>query len=265
MTVTGFTGTVGNNQTGVVVSSTNAKLVLTTDDPLVNDAAAEPVTLALPRSVLVPGSVRRSYSMLRHFSDLASGANPFHLYKGCQFNTMSLAMTTEAFVKGTFGVLGSECTQASTAPAGSTFTDPSADKYFDSFSGYLKVDGVDNAEVTEMTIDLENGMEPRFALFRDTSGEAKIGKTRIKGSLTLYFRDSEMFSAFNGGLKKDLEFQLEDVDGNTLTFSLPNVLPTGADAPAQGESDIFITMPFTATYDLDGDKPEAMKITRVPA
>lgn len=265
VTISGFTGTVGNNQVGTVVTSTISKLVVTTTTPLVNDAAGESVSLTLPASLLVPGSTRRSYSGLRQFTDLGEAATPFHLHKGLEFNTLSLELGTEAFVKATFGMLGREITYSGTAPADTTYVDAGTNKVFDSFTGFLKVDDVEVAEVTECSLSLENGLEPRFVLFDDKTQRPKIGRTRVTGSLTLYFLTAEFLAAFNGGLKKALEVQLEDVDGNTLTFLLPSILGTGGQPDVQGESDITITYPFTAVYEDGEATPNALQITRVPA
>ena len=216
-------------------------------------------------NVLVPGTERRSFSVLRNFTDMDGAGNPFHLSKGVELNTLNLSLTTEAFVKATFGCLGRELIMAATAPVDSTFADPSDKKAFDSFSGFLKIDDVAVADVTELTLDLENGLEPRFVLFDDKTQQPKIGRTRVTGNLNLYFKNSDMLAAFNGGQKKSLEFELEDVDGNTLTFLLPSILGTGGQTDVQGESDIVIAYPFTAVYEAGAATPDVLKITRTAA
>lgn len=263
VTISGFTGTVGNNQTGTVVTSTVSKLVLTTDTPLVDDAAGESVTLALPLSVLTPGTVRRSFSFLRNYSDLSSGVKPFHLFAGVELNTLNVSLASEAMTQVTVGCLGRSVTQSATEPAGSTYTNASDNPFIDSFSGELLVDGVAVATVTELSLDLENGMEPRFVLFDDKTRQPKIGKTRVTGSMGLFFENSDMLVAFNGGLTNTLAFTLEDALGNTYLFELPKILVTGAQADVEGESDITVTLPFTASY--DADESAALRVTRTDA
>ena len=217
--------------------------------------------------VLVPGTTRRSFSILRHFTELAGAAYPFHRFVGCEFNTFSLTVAPDAIVKGTFGVMGKNWIIEQTAPVGTTYAadTPSSLKPFDSFTGTVEIDGVPVATVTEITMTLENGMEPRFVVGSDTTRQPKIGKTRVTGSLTLYFEDSVMLQAFNGGVKKSLKFTLEDLDGNTLEFNLPSILGTGGQVDVQGEADITIPFPFSAIYEDGAGTPNALVITRASA
>lgn len=264
VTIAGFTGTAGNNQTGTVVSRTASKLVLTTDTPLVNDAAGESVTLSLPSNRLVPGATRRSFSVLRNFTNLAGSAYPFHLFKGVELNTFALTIAPEAIVKATFGCLGQDMIIAQTAPTGATYSAASSNKGIDSFNGSIKVDDVEVGFVTEVKLSLENGLEPRFVVFDDKTVEPKIGKTRVTGSLTLYFQDSTFLQAFLAGTRKSIEFTLVDELGNAVTFLLPSVLGTSGQVDAQGEADITIPFAFSAIYDPAGDPPDALVITREP-
>lgn len=215
-------------------------------------------------NVLVPGVTRKSFSVLRQFTDIAgSGENfPFQLYKGVELNKLSLNITPESFVKADFSVFGRELALANTAPTDSTFTAAANRKPFDTFSGSVLVNGDAVANITEIQLSIENGIQPRFVLFDDKSNEPKIGKCRVTGTLTLYFADSALLAAFNGGDKRSLEFVIEDPQSNSYTFELPSILGTGAQTDVQGESDIMIPFPFTAIYERGAGTPESIKITR---
>lgn len=215
--------------------------------------------------VLVPGVVRRSYSMLRHFTDLPGGSLPFQLFKGVVFNTFGLSFAPEQMVQGTFGLFGAEVTYAATAPTGTTYTAASDLKPFDSFSGSLTVDGSEVATVTEMTLSVENGVEPRFRVFSDKTQLPKMGKTRVTGNLTSYFETSDLLVAFNGGDKRDLAFTLIDLEGNEYLFELPSILLNGGQPDVSEDTDITISVPFSAIYESGAANPNALRITRTDA
>lgn len=215
--------------------------------------------------VLVPGTTRRSFSVMRNFTDLGGGALPFHTFVGVEFNTLSLSIAPDAMVKATFGCIGKNWAMAGTAPVGTTYPDVSSATPFDSFTGSISIDGVAVATVTEITLTVENGMEPRFVVFQDTTNQTKAGKTRVTGQLTLYFESADLLTAFNGEVKKNLSFTLTDKDGNDYTFDLPAVLPTGGQVDVSGDADVTIPWPFTATYVTGAGTPDALKITRIPA
>ena len=153
-------------------------------------------------------------------------------------------------VKATFGIVGREMILSNTAPTGATYIDPiGANKPFDSFTGTITVDGVEVASVSELSLTLDNGIEPRFVVFDDKTRPTKIGRTRVTGQLTAYFENSELLLAFNGGVHKNLGFGLTDLLGNTYDFELPNIVVDGGQTDVSGESDITLPIPFSAIYD----------------
>lgn len=215
--------------------------------------------------VLTPSTVRKSFSVLRQFTDIAgSGTNyPFQLFKGVMFNTLGLTIAPEAIVKAVFGCVGRELILANTAPTGATFTEPAANKPIDAFSGSLLVDGVAVANVTEISLNIENGIEPRFVVFSDKTNLPKWAKTRVTGNLTAYFDNSDFLVAFNSAQKKALQFVLDDLAGNSYQFDLPSILTTGAQTDVEGTNDIMLPIPFSAIYEEGADIPDALKITRI--
>lgn len=216
-------------------------------------------------NVLAPGTTRRSFSVLRQFTDMAGGTNPFHLFKGVEFNTLNLSVTPEQIVKGSFGVIGREVAYASAAPAGTTYTEINANRGFDSFTGSLNIDDVAIANITEITLQIENGMEPRFHVFDDRTNQPKIGKCRVSGQMTAYFSDADLLVAFNGAVRKALQFSLVDEVGNAYTFDLPSILGTGGQPDVSGDNDVTITFPFTSIYNQDTPIQDSLQITRSDA
>jgi hypothetical protein len=215
-------------------------------------------------NALIPGVTRRSYSMLRQYTDLLPAANPCHLFLGCEFNTLQFALAPETMLKLTFGVVGRAVMIGGTPPVGAVFTPAATLKPFDSFTGALTVDTLPVAYVTELTLTIENGLEPRFAVFSDLMNRPKIGRTRVTGTLTAYFEDSAMLVAFNNAVKRALAFTVSDLGGNDYIFTLPSILLTGGGVDVAGEDDITISIPFSAIYEAGTGTPDALKLARNP-
>lgn len=251
VTIAGFTGTVGNNRAyATVVSSTASKLVISGGAALVDDAAGEAVTITTLTQVLKAGIVRRSFSVLRHFSDLGAGAKPYHLFTGVELNKLALTVAVNAIVKATFSTVGKDFGAPSdTAPAGSTYVAANTKAVMDSFSGEIKEGGATIAIVTELGLTLENGIEPRFVIGSDTTIRPSIGRSNLTGQVTAYFEDAALLEKFINETESSLVFGLEDLAGNAYRFTLPRIKYNGGQPDTQGQGAITLALPIQALYD----------------
>jgi hypothetical protein len=215
-------------------------------------------------NVLVPGTVRRSFSVLRQFVDIAAPEKGFQRTLGMEVNTLSLALQPESLAKIVFGCFGRELLFEAAAPAGTAYTEPDANKAFDGFSGQVLVGGDVYGTVTEVQLTLENGIEPRFVLFDDKTQRPKIGKTMVSGNITTFFENADLLEAFSTAEKKSLTFELTDLIGNTYRFELPSILLNGGQTDVSGEADVTVKIPFQAIYEAGSGTPDALMITRIP-
>lgn len=213
-------------------------------------------------NVLKAGIVRRSFSVLREFGDIAPAGKPFHLYTGVVFNNFQLTITPDAIITGSFNTIGQGLALSTTAPVGTTYVEPPATEVFDSFNGSLLENGVEIAIVTELNMTLENGVAPRFVTFSDETILPQIGKSNLTGSISLYFEDATMYEKFIQGSPSSLVFTLIDTVGNSYEFSIPNIVYNGGQ-PDVSEGAITLTMPFQAVY--DATDATNITITRIPA
>lgn len=254
----------GNNTTVTVVSRTAGKVVVS-GVVLVTGAAGPSVSVTCVTNYVIGGIIRRSFSFLRNFADIVTGAGklPYHLFKGVVMNTFNLTVAPEQLVKATFGIWAREMSLIDSltgALTGATFTNASGNHAFDSFTGSVLVNAVAVANITELKLTIENNMESRFVLFDDRSLLPKVGKFKVSGSMNLFFDDSAFLTAFNGSVNQVLQFTLTDVNGHTYTFDIPLVLPTGGQADVQGDNDVHITFPFSALFDTTSGT--SLKLTR---
>lgn len=194
--------------------------------------------------------VRRSFSVLRYFSDMASGGKPYHLFTGVEFGGFKLKCTADAMVTGSFSVLGKSMALSTTAPAGATLGTPSVTSPMDSFSGALTEGGSTLAVVTEVELSLENALAPRFVVGSKTTIRPSIGRSNMSGKMTAYFEDSSLVDKFINETSSSLQFVLT-AGANSYTFKLGNIKYTGGQPDVKGEGPITLAMPWQAVYDPD--------------
>lgn len=214
--------------------------------------------------VLKAGVSRRSFSVLRHFTDLLAADKPYHLFAGVELNTLSLTIPASGIVTGSFGTLGKGLTLLGdlstlgtpTFPAGST-TAP-----FDSFTGTITEGGSAISVVTEVTLSLANGLAVRNVVGSDETILPTVGKSNVTGSITAYFENAALMQKFLDETESSLEVTLTDPDGNSYVIELPRIKYNGGQPDVSGEGSITINLPIQALYDV-ADLSQLV-ITRVP-
>jgi hypothetical protein len=265
-TAAGF-ASANNNGQFKVVSATSTKIVVTKVDGtaagLVTAAAGTAITLVSAAEVIKAGNARKSFSMLRNFSDQGAGDKPFHLFSGVMVNTWTLAVTPGANVTGTFGLLGKGLTLSDNAPTGATLGAPTSSRVFDSFTGSLMEGGTVNAYVTEVQLKVENGLEAQFVLFNKETLEPSMGKFRLTGTLGVHFRNAAMLEKFLNETSSSLVFSLTDLDGNTYTFRVPRLTLNGGQPDTSAQGTILLSMPFMAINDVTSGT--AFSVERIQA
>lgn len=249
ITMSGWS-TAGNNGTFTIEALTIDPSIQFVEN-LVDDPGGEAVTITSARRILKAGTTRRSFSLLRHFTDLTSGDKPFHLHTGAEPNTLSLNLAPGGIVTGTIGWIFRDLTASGTAPASSTLQSPLTTRVFDSFTGSLKENDATLAIVTELSFTLENGLEPRFVLFDDKTLRPSIGRSNLTGQMTCYFENSTLLEKFLDETQSSLDVSLIDKDGNTIRIRIFNIVYNGAQPDTSGQGAITIALPFQAIYDVD--------------
>lgn len=230
---------------------------------LVDEAAGDEVSLESTSTILKAGVERRSFSVLRHFTDIESAGKPFHLYTGVILNNLSLSLTPDAMVTGSFGTVGQRLALSTTAPDGTTYTEAPTTRVFDAFTGSLLEGGSPLALITEISLTLENGVAPRFVAFSDETILPQIGQSNLTGSVSLYFEDAAMYEKFINETGSSIVFTLTDLEGNSYKFTLPRISYTGGQPDVSGAGSITLTMPLQAIYDAATDTN--VSIVRIPA
>ena len=134
---------------------------------------------------------------------------------------------------------------------------------YDSFTGEILEGGAAIAVVTQLDLSLDNGMEPTFAVFNDTTLRPTDGKSRITGTLTAYYESRALYQKFINGTNSSIVFTLTDPDGNDYLVELPNIKYTGGNPDVSGEGPVTLALAFSAIY--DPTTTSQIKITRTAA
>ena len=201
--------------------------------------------------IIKAGSTRASFTFVRNFADLAAIDNPFYIYRGVELTSTQLTIAANSMVTGTFTVVGqSQTTEQDLTVLGvPTFPPASTTSPLDSFTGSLLEGGVSIAVITEISLTLQNGIEPRFVVGSKNSIYPSVGRSNLSGQVTAYFEDSTLVNKFLNETESSIQFELPDGAGNIQTYTIPRLKYTGGQPDVAGEGPITLTMPFQALLD----------------
>lgn len=206
-------------------------------------------TPAVGTDRLKAGTTRRSFTIERFFGDIVTADKPYHRFTGVEFNTLALQISANAMVTGTFGVLGSNQVLDTVQIVGATYENATTTSPVDSFTGALRENNTTIAVVTEITLNVANGLETRFVVGSKASIRPSIGRSNVSGQVTAYFENSTLLEKFVNETESSLEFGMPDGGGNVLRVILPRIKYTGGQPDVSGEGPILLSMPFQALLD----------------
>ena len=199
-------------------------------------------------NVLKAGTIRRSFSMIRTFGDMTAGDKKYLLTDGVEIASAEIKVTSNAVATITFETVGQSQTYSLTAPASSTFGDPSTTAVMDGFSGAITEGGSPVGVVTEITLKIDNGIDPRYVIGSVETILPDQGKINITGSINVWFDSEDMLDKFIGETESSLSFTLT-AGSDTLRISIPKLKYTGGQPDVSNDKSIILTMPFQAVYD----------------
>lgn len=214
---------------------------------------------------LVAGIERPSFTFVDYNADIND--LPYTIYRGCEVNTLNLKVSAAAMTTIEFGIIGRTMEQLVSLPAGWTVGNRTTTSPMDGFSGQLTANGSVNNVVTELAIDINNGIEPRFVVGSKYSIRPGAKRRNVTGTLTAYFEDNTLRLAYLNELPQAIVLGISDgATGNTYEFTIPRVKLTEAPRPIDGEGDIMQNISFRGL--LDPTAATSIKVVRkvvVPA
>lgn len=263
ITASGFV-TAGNNGRFRITAVDALTLTVTAMDEQVMaiDAAAAARKIDTIGATLKAGIVRRSFSLLRNFEDIAV----VQISTGAEFSGFTLNCTPGAIAQVTFNVMANDVTTADAVPAGSTFAPATTTPVLNTLTGSL-LEGVGGgvaAPCTEVQMTLDNGMQNMNVIGSATAYDRSIGRSMLTGTSTFYFKDRVVLDKFINETESAIKFQMRDALGTSgYDVLVPRIKYTGAPIPVQNEGPITIAMPWQAL--LDPTTASNIVVTRILA
>lgn len=241
-----------------VAGTASAEFSATTFDALI--AAA--LRSAWIGNDVVGGTTRQSFTFIDYNADITDF--PYTIYRGCEINTMAIALSAASIATIEFGIVGRTMEQAVALPAGLTINPRTTTSPMDGFSGSLLVSGSSVDVITEMAINLENGIEPRFVVGSKFSIKPGAKRRNVKGTLTAYYEDNTLRGRYLNEQESGLVVNILDgTTGQGYAITLPRIKITEAPRPIDGEGDIMLNMSYQGL--LDSVTGNSIKFTKIPA
>ncbi len=252
VTASGFTGS-GYNGESVITAVTALTMTTTPVDGTHGAETGGGDELVLAAESISAGTERSSFTFVRNFTDIDD--KPYYIYRGVEFNSVQLTISANSIITGTLSTIGqSHETAVDLTDLGTpTYNDVSETEPLDSFTGTINEGGSTIAVVTEISLTLQNGIEPRFVVGSKDSIYPSVGDSNLTGQITAYFEDSTLVDKFLDEEDSSLTFRLPDSDGNMQRYRIPRIKYTGGQPDVSGTGPIILTMPFQALLDPDED------------
>jgi hypothetical protein len=217
-------------------------------------------------SILTNGTTKRSYSILKTFTDASPAA--YQMYNGMRVTGFSLDMSTGSIMSGSFNFLGSEADWLSGNPVVSALS-ASTTPVMNAVDNIttITLDGTNvcsNGSVSNLAIEWDNSYREQKGLCRLGSVGVVPGVLSVSISASLYFQND--VEAKKAKASQDFPFVIgmTDQDGNMYVWNFPRCKyadytanATGLGSDVMGEATITpLTDPVTGKVCL---------LSRIPA
>lgn len=206
-----------------------------------------------PDGTVTGATLRQSFTMIDYNADLPD--EPYTIYRGCEINSMTMTVSAEAITMLEFGIVGRTSEMSATLPPGATVLERTTTKPMDGFAGRLAHDDVEVANITEITVQIENGIEPRFVVGSKFSIKPGAKRRAVSGTMNTYFEDNSLRKKYLNENEVSIEFDLIDPDdaGKKYTVMIPRCKFTEAPHPVEGEGDIMLNISYRGLLDTKAD------------
>ena len=218
------------------------------DDTMVDAANELTMTMTFPGRRCNQSTNLQAFILERQFTDIAQ----YQVFNGVVVDSMTLSVSPEAIVGGTFNMLGMSAdswSATSEVAAATTGVAPGPDYApLAAFDGVVFEGGSVIAVVTAIELNIANGRSLNPVVGSKFSPTVFDGICVPTGTLSCYFEDATMVNKFVNETNSSIWFKLEDPADATrfIAVVLTDIKYTGSaiDPPAEGP--VTLEMPFMA-------------------
>lgn len=176
--------------------------------------------------------------------------NQYKINRGCIVNGFTLNAPVEGLTNISFDILGLSQAISGSSVDADGYTAQPARQPFIHCGGTISEGGSPIGIVTDLSLTMTNNLETAFTWGGCDPYTLVPARVDVTGSMSVLFEDAALLNKFINDTSSSLEFTLVDNAGNTMTFELPNIKYTGADAPIDTGSGLrVINLPFRALFD----------------
>jgi hypothetical protein len=178
-------------------------------------------------------------------------------YYGCKVGTMSINATSEGVVIFEFGIMGKGMTDPiPTDPLDDPPTNIYTESTIDQFSLTIEEGGVTAANITNVSLTLDNVLEQIYAI--GTQGELGClpeGIAMVNGSLTALFASAALLEKALANTESSLKLSWSDGAGTaeTLTLEVNELIYSPSSPPVDGPQGVQVSLDFTGYWQDDAD------------
>lgn len=195
-------------------------------------------------NILKFGTTVQSFSLEEAQDDITV----YRQYNGMIANGFNLEAPVDGLATISFDVLA-KGQMIATVPLDASYTAQPVRQPFTHCGGTISEGGVSIAYVNGVTLAVSNNLSPAYVWGGCGTDDLIPGTVDVTGNLDVFFTSAALMNKFISGTPTSLSFTLSD-GTHTVTFNLPNVRYTGAEAPIDsGSGQRIVSLPFRALYD----------------
>lgn len=194
------------------------------------------------------GLAKPSYTFERKI--VGPSANSYLRFTGSRIAGLSLNLTPDEIITGSFRVEGAGHAAAATIITGATY---GAQSVTSPMTGIdvtsLAVAGVSGVDFISMTLEVNNNLRVQKKLSQSAARGIGYGRRVITGTLTCFFEDLTAYNLVLNNTSGSIVATMTD-GTDTYALTLGKVRFLNGDAPNPGnDQDFILTMQYQAIYD----------------
>lgn len=181
--------------------------------------------------VLVDGTDLKSYTFVDRFTDLDPAQ--YLVTRGARIGSLSMSLGIGSIVSGSFGVVGARFESAQTQPGdgttAATTTGPwnTVDMVEQLTEGASGSTPATLSKVTGVEINLSRDLRQKQEIGQLGSFDIGVSRLILNGSVTQYFEDVALISAWEAFTDRALNLEFEDEAGNSFLIEIPKIKYVG--------------------------------------
>lgn len=193
------------------------------------------------------------------YPDLTTPA--FLRFLGNKIESVGFSIAPEGVVEVEVSVMGKGLDPAGTAAPMDVAPTEYPCTAIDHFVGTVQENGAAIANITQANFSIANNLEGQYVVGgQGEIGELPEGIVGVTGSVTVLFRDLDLFTKAQALTETSLDFGWVVDANNSLEFNFPEVLLELTVPEVSGPAGVLQTIPFQAYYEDGSDAAAALAV-----